>query len=198
MLIPLVYYASLTLTQNRWIIVFQTGLFFLPSAFVLKTLRIKNAFSKERFWQSMIFTLGITILATMVLNVCLKFWLGLFPPPEELQLEMKKILSLDRPYGLLLDLITVGLIPAICEEFFFRGFLQTGLSHHMHPKHAILAAAFFFALYHVNPWFLPFYFILGILFGWLYFRFNNLIVAIVAHLTNNAFGVVMYHLFGVG
>ena len=42
-----------------------------------------------------------------------------------------------------------------------------------------------FALYHLNPWQFPATFVLGLLLGWIMFRTNNILLAIIGHSINN-------------
>jgi len=60
----------------------------------------------------------------------------------------------------------------------------------------LIITSLFFALYHVNPWFFPFYFILSCFFGAVLNRTGNLGMAVLAHFINNLFGVVMYYIVG--
>ena len=61
-----------------------------------------------------------------------------------------KVLDLlirQAPYWWLAPLL-IGLLPAVCEEFAFRGFILSGLRHTGHKWRAILLSSLFFAVSH--------------------------------------------------
>lgn len=196
-ILPLIYYISIFLTKNKFIYVFQIALFLLPSLALLKLYTIKNAANSDSLVKKIGITVLLTLVITAVLNYTLGLWLEIFTPPVELAKAMEDLMLVGKPYGFVRDLLILALVPAICEEFFFRGFIQTSLSAYFKPRNAIVITSFFFALYHANPWFAPFYFILGFFFGMIYEKTNNLNMAILAHFVNNAYGIVLYHYFGM-
>lgn len=101
--------------------------------------------------------------------------------------------------SLCLNLLTLALMPAICEEFFFRGCLQTHLTRHSRqPQVAIWLTAFIFSLLHLDPvGFLPRLF-LGALLGYVFAASRSLYPGILLHFLNNAAIVVAYYLYGNG
>jgi sodium transport system permease protein len=63
--------------------------------------------------------------------------------------EFKKIeQALNQPPVWWLPLVLIGLLPAICEELAFRGFILSGLRHSGNKWRAILISSVFFALSH--------------------------------------------------
>ncbi len=62
-----------------------------------------------------------------------------------------------------------ALLPALCEEIAFRGFILSGLQRRFKPRAAVVLCAFLFALSHMNVFqFLPAFF-LGVVLGSLRF-----------------------------
>ncbi|MCF8461939.1 MAG: CPBP family intramembrane metalloprotease [Flavobacteriales bacterium] len=106
--------------------------------------------------------------------------------------EMTK-LFLDMPnVGLLiLNLIMVGLLPAIGEELIFRGIMQRGLQKVVNPHAAIWLAAILFSAIHMQ--FLGFVprMLMGVAMGYLFYWSGNLWYPIIAHFANNALAVGM-------
>ena len=51
--------------------------------------------------------------------------------------------------GLGTSIVIFALIPAICEEFAFRGFILSGLEHQHRTRSAILLSALMFGFLHV-------------------------------------------------
>ncbi|MBF0104983.1 MAG: CPBP family intramembrane metalloprotease [Deltaproteobacteria bacterium] len=184
------------MTQNQWIGLFQMMFFFMPALFFLRTFDIQNACNKKSILKTAAVTVCVVLVVSIILNMLLGLWALVVAIPPALKEALIKLLSIDKPYGLVIDLFTVSFIPAVCEEFFFRGVVQTGLSSFIKPRAAIITAAFFFAFYHLNPWFFPFFFVLGVLFGYVFLKTRNLGMAVLAHFVNNAFGVVVMHLYG--
>lgn len=104
----------------------------------------------------------------------------------------------DTVGGLIVGLIVIAVLPAIGEELAFRGMIQKELWRGTGNIHvAIWASAFIFSAIHMQFFgFLP-RLLLGALFGYLYYWSGNLIVPIVAHFVNNAFGVILIYLANI-
>lgn len=106
--------------------------------------------------------------------------------------------NFDTVGGLLIALLVIAILPAIGEELAFRGLIQNELWRGTNNIHiAIWSSAFVFSAIHMQFFgFVP-RLLLGALFGYLYYWSDNLIVPIVAHFVNNAFGVVMVYLYNI-
>lgn len=96
--------------------------------------------------------------------------------------------------GLVINLLVMALIPAVSEEFFFRGILQqTLIKNKLNAHIAIAVTAILFSAIHMQFFgFLP-RLLLGLVLGYLYYITQNLWVSILAHFFNNAFEIVMLH-----
>jgi len=92
------------------------------------------------------------------------------------------------PLGLRLLLIAV--VPAICEELAFRGFILSGLRHWGSRRRAIILTAVFFGFLHgvlqqsLNAT------ILGLVLGYIAVKSNSIWPCIAYHFTNNALQVL--------
>ncbi len=92
----------------------------------------------------------------------------------------------ESPVDAALALLAFALVPAVCEEMAFRGFILTGLYRRFRPRNAVLVSAFLFALYHLNVFlFLP-AFGLGVVLGLLTLRGRSLAPAVLLHFLHNA------------
>lgn len=110
-----------------------------------------------------------------------------------------KMLSLTTVGDLVLQFFVVALIPAVCEELFFRGALQQILRQWFGNIHvAILVAALVFSVAHGDIYGLVPRFILGLLLGYLFYLSGSILVNICAHFFNNALIVVLYYLYHKG
>lgn len=100
---------------------------------------------------------------------------------------------------LLLNLFIVGLVPAITEEFFFRGLLQRLFQTWMRNGHiAVWISAILFSSIHMQfDGFIP-RVLLGALFGYFLLWTGNLKLSIFAHFLNNSAMVVLSYLFQHG
>lgn len=90
--------------------------------------------------------------------------------------------------------LLLGVLPAVCEEIVYRGFVLSGLAQAWTSWRgriaAVVATAAFFALSHVIPEKLPNTFAVGLVLGWLALRTGSLLPGIVAHALHNAAAVV--------
>lgn len=85
--------------------------------------------------------------------------------------------------------ISIAIAVPILEELLFRGAIEGHLLRKgWSPKWAIIISALIFGLIHGNPAQIPFAFLIGLLFGWLYYRTGSLIPGIAGHIINNSFG----------
>jgi sodium transport system permease protein len=86
----------------------------------------------------------------------------------------------------LLGFAVLALLPALCEEVAFRGFILTGLRRAFRPWTAILLSAFLFSLYQMNVFqFVP-HFVLGVVLGLLAVRSGSVLPPILFHLVYNS------------
>lgn len=97
--------------------------------------------------------------------------------------------------GLLVGLIVIAVFPAIGEEIVFRGIGQRMFHALTKNAHAgIWISAFLFSFIHLQFYgFFP-RFLLGALFGYVYYWSGNLWYPIFAHFVNNGFTLVMLYL----
>jgi len=111
----------------------------------------------------------------------LLYFLDLRTQPDVLQLFGGGI------QGLLMALVTGGIIVPIAEEIFFRGFVFAGLHQHLGLRRALLLNGILFALVHILPTSWPPIFVLGVLFALLYEQTGSIWPAVIAHGAINSF-----------
>lgn len=94
-------------------------------------------------------------------------------------------------------LVAFALVPALCEEILFRGFLQSGLvqAFESAPK-GITVTSLIFAVFHVDPWRFVGLFVLGVFLGHLAHRSGSLVPPILAHAFNNVLSIALATLTG--
>jgi hypothetical protein len=108
---------------------------------------------------------------------------SIIPPPSWFWELFNRIFESD--FGWWGAFFKVAVVAPVVEELIFRGIIFRGLRRNYHPWIAITMSALLFALFHLNPWQFPATFMLGLLLGWLMYRFNNIFLAIAGHSINN-------------
>ncbi len=100
---------------------------------------------------------------------------------------------------LVLNIFVLALVPAICEELFFRGAMQNIFVQWCGSKHcAVVITAVIFSLAHGDIFaFFPRFF-LGVLLGYLFLYSGSLLVSSLAHFANNLVVVVFNYLSAKG
>lgn len=92
--------------------------------------------------------------------------------------------------------LLVAIIPSICEETMFRGFIQKSFSFKIKPFWAAGITAVFFGLYHFNPYGILPLIMLGFYFGFAAYMSNSLVIPMLLHFLNNLLAVLVYFIFG--
>ena len=112
---------------------------------------------------------------------------------------LKQMTDTSTVGGLLANLLLMALIPAVCEEMFFRAGMQNLLQRWFKNDHAaIWVTALIFSLAHGEVFaFMP-RFLIGAMLGYLYVYGGSILPNILAHFVNNAIVVVVYWLVARG
>ncbi|MBR5610954.1 MAG: CPBP family intramembrane metalloprotease [Bacteroidales bacterium] len=79
----------------------------------------------------------------------------------------------------------------LCRGIMLRGMMEKGVS----PAKAIFWSSLIFGVIHMNPWQALPAFLLGLLFGWLYYKTGNIWITIFLHFLNNASSLFIYHVY---
>ncbi|MDB5281987.1 MAG: family intrarane metalloprotease protein [Bacteroidota bacterium] len=95
--------------------------------------------------------------------------------------------------------LVLALIPAVAEEFFFRGlFMGELLKEKFHPAVAITISGFVFSLAHAEYENFLAIWVLGTFLGYLFYVSGSLWLSIAAHFTNNFLLVFLKYLYNMG
>jgi len=132
------------------------------------------------------------------------FWLNKQVPLPDWAIEQEvlvnntifSLLSINHPHELFLNIIGIGLLPAIGEELVFRGLIQRQLERTCkNATIAIIGSAFLFSFIHLQfQGFLPRFF-LGVLLGFLFFWTKSLWMPVLAHFFYNTSQVIIQHFY---
>ena len=99
----------------------------------------------------------------------------------------EKVIKLltDNPRFVWIAPLLIGLLPAVCEEFAFRGFILSGLRHTGHKWRAILLSALFFAVTHQLLQQSISAFIFGIILAYIAVQTGSIWPGMLIHLIHN-------------
>jgi membrane protease YdiL (CAAX protease family) len=106
----------------------------------------------------------------------------------------QKFLTAKGTNELILNIFMIGVLPAIGEEFVFRGVLQKVLHKWTKNIHwAVIISAFAFSAMHVQFYGLLPRFMLGLLFGYFLVWTGSIWLPVIGHFLNNTTAVVYYY-----
>ncbi|MDA1200605.1 MAG: ABC transporter permease subunit [Planctomycetota bacterium] len=107
----------------------------------------------------------------------------------------ERIVTLIDAYPWPLSWALIAVLPAVCEEVFFRGWLLAAIAgDRPGPRRAAVAVvlqAAVFAGFHLLPERMPQTFMLGLVLGWLTLATGSLLPAVLAHLAHNSVPLVL-------
>jgi membrane protease YdiL (CAAX protease family) len=140
---------------------------------------------------------AIEFLSNLNQKMVLPPWLKWMRESEDnAQKVMEIMLQMKTIWQVIADVLVVGLLTAIVEEFMFRGVIQTIFVRWTKNTHvAIWVTAILFSAFHVEFFgFLP-RLLLGVLFGYFVAWSGSIWPAVWAHFLNNGAAVVATYLF---
>lgn len=114
----------------------------------------------------------------------------LAPTKELMEALFRSLVKAESLPELIVVILVVAVVPAIVEELFFRGLIQSSFEKTLQPVWAAVLVGIIFGLYHFNPFALVPLIGLGSFFGFLRFRSKSILVAMTAHFLNNAMAVL--------
>ena len=116
--------------------------------------------------------------------------INLFFPVSESYMEAMKNLVSIQDRGLLFSIFVIGILPGICEETMFRGYLLNAFRKKGFWP-AIVITAVLFGVFHLDLFRLLPVTLLGIWMGFLTLKANSLYLAIFAHTLNNSLAIIL-------
>ncbi len=113
---------------------------------------------------------------------------------EESQMDiLKNLLTAD--HLVLLTLIHVGLVPSVCEEILFRGYVQRSLEKSWGIWAAIIIGGLLFGFFHVRLTQVIPLAVIGMLLTWIVWKSNSIFPAMAGHFVNNGGSVLMASIY---
>ena len=133
--------------------------------------------------------MGTYLIVFVITNIVLYY----FPQNQEIVEGLNDALFIKD--NLLLNLCLVALMPAICEELFFRGFILTSFKQSMKSyRGAVIASGILFGMMHMDFIRIIPTSILGIAFAYAVCKTNSIGVSMFMHFINNGLAVIVTHL----
>ncbi|MGN0202793.1 MAG: lysostaphin resistance A-like protein [Candidatus Cryptobacteroides sp.] len=124
----------------------------------------------------------------------------------EMSEQLKSTMEMMTGGPLIPSLVCVGIFAPLFEEWMCRGIVLRGLLNYnrvrpgkeqngkgISPALAIVISALFFAAIHGNLWQGVSAFLIGCLFGYVYYRTGSLKLTMLMHCVNNTFSVLLAH-----
>ena len=151
--------------------------------FSLKLPKFKHLLGSGILW------IGCYLLVFILTNIIMYY----FPQNQEIVEGLNDALFIKD--NLLLNLLIVAVMPAICEEMFFRGFILTSFKNNQKSyKGAIIFSGILFGIMHMDFIRIIPTSILGISFAYAVCKSNSIGVGMFMHFLNNGFAVIVTHM----
>ncbi|MBM4175363.1 MAG: CPBP family intramembrane metalloprotease [Ignavibacteria bacterium] len=104
-----------------------------------------------------------------------------------------KIIKSNNGFDYASIVLSIALVPAFCEEFLFRGFVQSSFEQKMKPIWAIILTGVLFGIFHFNPYALLPLIALGAYFSYLVYITQSIFIPVFLHFLNNFITVTVYY-----
>ncbi len=113
--------------------------------------------------------------------------------PEVVRNMGSELFTANSVFELIMLILVIAVTPAICEEVFFRGYVQRTMERTNGMKSFIITGIVF-GLFHFQPLSLISLSILGVLFSFFYYRSKSIFPSSAAHFTNNFIAIMLLYL----
>ena len=134
---------------------------------------------------------ALVVVVTLAAGIFSDFFTSILPPmPDWLEEALKSLTS----GTFWVNFICVSIFAPIFEEWLCRGMVLRGLlDRGVKPVWAILFSAVFFGLIHMNIWQMIPAILLGLIFGYVYWKTRSLKLTMLMHFTNNTVALILSH-----
>ena len=142
-------------------------------------------------WRNVAMAVLLAFLAHPVASALSELLQKMYPINPEALAVLAEVSKLLEGVPLWQVVLLMAVVPAICEELAFRGFVLSGLRHLGHKGMAILISSLFFGIVHaflqqsINA------FILGMLLGYIAVQTGSLLPGVVFHAIHNSLAIAI-------
>lgn len=171
---------------------------FLDIGFVIVFLIFRKRINKEELVQKPNDKTGKFMLISIALGIATLFLLSGLLNYFELFVEKLGFSGGTLPYELnspakyIISLISLAVIPAVCEELLFRGIILNGLKSKS-INFAVIMSSVMFSLFHFSPSQLIYPVCFGIILAIVYLHTNNIAFPMLLHFINNALTITIQY-----
>jgi len=170
----------------------QYGLMLLPTVLLVRrwhTFHVREYLRLTRFPIIEIVLAVLIVIALMptgsFVAELIQRGLGI---PDQFTSIGQELFTASTPREFLWLSFVIGVTPAICEETFFRGYVQRTFERRLGWK-SVIVTGVFFGLFHMQPVGLFTLALIGVVLGYFYYRSKSLFPSMAAHFTNNFIAV---------
>jgi ABC-2 type transport system permease protein/sodium transport system permease protein len=154
---------------------------------LLKKVNITKYIGLKINFKDVLLGVAIGILLLFFDIIVTNVMISIFGPSEIVEESNKLIMEMSRSFEGLIAVAATLTVAGICEEFTFRGFLQTSINSRYPSWVALIASSLAFGLVHFDPQgvYMLSAFLLGLVLGYIYHRWRSYTVSATAHATLN-------------
>jgi membrane protease YdiL (CAAX protease family) len=178
------------------LVISQFGFMLLPSLWITKkwhTVEVKKYIRMKSVpVTEVILVIFITISMLPLCYMLSELVADLFKIPEIFRTMGDELFSADTLSEYVLLVFVVAVTPAICEEVFFRGYVQRTMERTLGTK-SFIVTGIVFSLFHMQPLGLLVLSILGLIFSFFYYRSKSLYPPMAAHFINNFIAITLIY-----
>lgn len=178
------------------VFVTQFALMLAPTLFLVKRWHSSNVWSYLRLTRASIVDILLAVLITIAFlpagNYIAEEFVRQLQIPEKLMEINATVFTSHSPLEFFWLVLVVCVTPALCEELFFRGYVQRTFERTIDWRSVILVGVVF-GLFHFNPLGLLTLAVLGMLFGYFFYRSKSIFPSMAAHFTNNFIAVAVLY-----
>jgi membrane protease YdiL (CAAX protease family) len=190
----LVLGSILELLHLRWGLILSQTLFIAGPAILALRLFYLDPRAVLPVRRPSLAAVGATLVGTAGLNHLLNLageWQErFFPTPEAIRSFFEAQFIYRGPVDFVLLIIVFAIVPAICEETLFRGFVLAGFARIFESGPiGITLTALVFAVFHLDPWRFIGVFLLGLFLGFLARATGSLLPSMLCHAMNNVLSI---------
>lgn len=128
------------------------------------------------------------------LNSDFAYWIKVLKEADKmLEQSYTTLIDANSIFELISVVISIAIVPSICEEFLFRGFVLSSFEQRLKPILAVSLTAILFGIIHLN--FLGMFPLIafGFYFSYIAYKTESIFVAVILHFLNNFVTVTLFH-----
>ncbi len=129
--------------------------------------------------------------ANMWGNASSFIYVGLFGMPE--QNDMAFLEEYFAGVSPVMALIVIALIPAVCEELLFRGYLFSSFKGKKGKVAAVIVTSILFSVIHFDMYKMAPLFIMALAFGYITAKTDSVVIPMIFHFINNSMSVISFY-----